>query len=132
MLLRNKDKERLLAIFSIPELPFEVWAYGSRVTGEAHDGSDLDLVIRSHDLQKLPIDALLDIKEKIQQSNIPIVVELFDWARLPQSFQRNIEAQHEVLFSNLSTMVHEKMTEYKKSVKKGKDNPDDADPARPI
>ena len=24
----------------------EVWAYGSRVTGRSHDGSDLDLVLR--------------------------------------------------------------------------------------
>lgn len=103
MLLRNKDKERLLAIFSIPDIPFEVWAYGSRINGAAHDGNDLDLVIRSHDLQKLPIDVLLDIKDKIRQSNIPNVVELFDWSCLPPSFQRNIEVQHEVLFSNLST-----------------------------
>jgi predicted nucleotidyltransferase len=132
MLLRNKDKERLLAIFSIPDIPFEVWAYGSRINGAAHDGSDLDLVIRSHDLQKMPIDILLDIKDKIQQSNIPIVVELFDWSRLPQSFQSNIEVQHEVLFSNLSTMVNEQKADYKKSDEKGTDNPDDADPGGPI
>ena len=112
----------------MPDIPFEVWAYGSRVNGEAHDGSDLDLVIRSHDLQKLPIDVLLDIKDKIQQSNIPIVVELFDWARLPQSFQRNIEDQHEVLYSNLSMLAYEQKVEYKKRVEKKKDNPDDADP----
>ena len=121
MLLKNKDKERLLAIFSMPDIPFEVWAYGSRVNGEAHAGSDLDLVIRSHDLQKLPIDVLLDIKDKIQQSNIPIVVELFDWARLPESFQLNIEAQHEVLFSNLCAIVQEQKAEYKKRVEKGKE-----------
>jgi hypothetical protein len=60
------------------------------------------------------------------------VVELFDWARLPQSFQRNIEAQHELLFSNLSLLVHEQKPGYKKRVEKGKDNPDDADPGRPI
>ena len=129
MLLRNKDKERLLAIFSIPELPFEVWAYGSRVNGEAHDGSDLDLVIRSHNLKKLPIDVLLDLKDKIQQSNIPIVVELFDWTRLPQSFQRNIEAQHEVLYSNFSESVNEQKVEYKKKIEKV-DNPDEAAPPK--
>ena len=122
MLLRNKDKERLVAIFAIPELPFEVWAYGSRVNGDAHEGSNLDLLIRSHDLQKLPIDVLLDLKDKIQQSNIPIVVELFDWARLPQSFHRKIEAQHEVLFSNLYAIVNDQKAEYKKRVEKGNIN----------
>lgn len=77
---------------------FEVWAYGSRVTEEAHEGSDLDLVIVTPTQEKIALDVLLDLKEEIQESNIPIVVELFDWARLPKSFHPNIEAQHEVLF----------------------------------
>ena len=47
MLLREKDKQRLLQIFASVAVPFEVWAYGSRVNGRAHEGSDLDLVIRS-------------------------------------------------------------------------------------
>jgi predicted nucleotidyltransferase len=105
MLLRNKDKQTLLHIFSSLDVPVEVWAYGSRVDGTAHEGSDLDLVMRTSSLQKMPIATFLEIKEKIQQSNIPILVELFDWARLPESFHRNIEAQHEVLFSNLESRV---------------------------
>ena len=80
----------------------EVWAYGSRVNGTAHEGSDLDLVIRSHDLQRLPVGVFLGIKKKIQHSNIPILVDLFDWARLPKSFHHNIEAEHVVLFSNMA------------------------------
>lgn len=31
----------------------EVWAYGSRVNGESHEGSDLDLVLRSSTLEPL-------------------------------------------------------------------------------
>ena len=99
MLLRNKDKERLIAIFETATIPIEVWAYGSRVNGDAHEGSDLDLVIRTPNLEKLPLNIFLDLKEKIQESNIPIVVELFDWTRLPVSFHKNILAKHEVLFS---------------------------------
>lgn len=104
MILRVKDKERLTAIFDTINVPFEVWAYGSRVNGTAHEGSDLDLVIRTPTLEKLPIDRYMDLKEKIQESNIPIVVELFDWARLPESFHKNIEAQHEVLYSNIKRL----------------------------
>ncbi|OYU85259.1 MAG: hypothetical protein CFE24_02865 [Flavobacterium sp. BFFFF2] len=100
MIIREKDKNRLIAIFSKVDTQMEVWAYGSRVNGQAHDGSDLDLVIRTPTSQKLPIDQYLQLIEEIQESNIPIVVELFDWSRLPQSFHKNIEAQHEVLFSN--------------------------------
>lgn len=114
MLLRSKDKQALIEIFSSMEMPVEVWAYGSRVDGTAHSGSDLDLVVRTRDLQKLPIDVLMDMKEKIQYSNIPIVVELFDWARLPEGFQQNIEEQHEVLFADKAVMANEPSVEYKK------------------
>lgn len=100
MLLREKDRNVLLEIFKIVEgASFEVRAYGSRVTGEdAHEGSDLDFVIVAPTQEKIALDVLLDLKEKIQESNIPIVVELFDWVRLPKSFHPNTEAQHEVLF----------------------------------
>jgi len=114
-------RSKLVAIFSLPNLNFEVWAYGSRVSGEAHEGSDLDLVIRSYNLQKFPIDVYLELKDKIQQSTIPIVVELFDWARLPLSFQHNIEARHEVLFSNIIAGVQEPPTGYKAGSESNKD-----------
>jgi predicted nucleotidyltransferase len=105
MLLRDKDKERLLQIFSSVETPMEIWAYGSRVNGSAHSGSDLDLVARSQNLKPLPIDVMVELVETIRESNIPILIELRDWARLPESFHRNIEQQYEVFFSNLSMMV---------------------------
>ena len=40
----------------------EVWAC-SRVTGESHGGSDLDLVLRAPDLRKIPIGRLSDLRE---------------------------------------------------------------------
>ncbi|MDR3365961.1 MAG: nucleotidyltransferase domain-containing protein [Prevotellaceae bacterium] len=101
MLIREKDREALLQIFSAAGLPFEVWAYGSRVDGSAHEGSDLDLVARTGDLKPLPHEAYAELLEKIQDSNIPILVELRDWALLPESFCRSIAQQHEVLYSNL-------------------------------
>ncbi len=115
MILRAKDRETLQAIFDATLLNIEVWAYGSRVSGKAHEGSDLDLVIRTPNLQKLPIDVYINLKEKIQDSNMPIVVELFDWARLPESFHENIEAQHEVLYSNIAAILNEQHAEYKKN-----------------
>jgi uncharacterized protein len=110
ILLRNKDKELLITIFETVALPIEVWAYGSRVNGKAHEGSDLDLVIRTLDLQKLPLDVFLDLEEKIKESNIPIVVELFDWARLPESFHKNILAQHEVLYVTIPKPAYDPTT----------------------
>ncbi len=114
MLLREKDKQTLLQIFSSALLPIEVWAYGSRVNGTAHKGSDLDLVVCSQDRKKLPADVLMELKEKISESNIPIVVELFDLARLPESFRHNIEAKYEILFSSVHTIINEPPADYKK------------------
>lgn len=48
MILKDKDREKLIAIFKKIDLPFEVWAYGSRVEGSAHESSDLDLYICQH------------------------------------------------------------------------------------
>jgi len=100
MLLREKDRQTLLDIFSNIKTPVEIWAYGSRVNGTAHDGSDLDLVMRGSGLMPIPLDVIEEVCEKIKDSNIPILVELRDWARLPTSFHTNIEQQYEVMFDN--------------------------------
>ena len=48
MLLRTKDKDNILYIFKkIFNNAIDIWAYGSRVNGDAHDMSDLDLVLVS-------------------------------------------------------------------------------------
>ena len=75
----------------------EVWAYGSRVTGESHDGSDLDLVLRAPDLQEIPIGRLSDLWEALRESTIPFLVEARDWARLPEGFHGEIERDYVVL-----------------------------------
>lgn len=105
MFLRDKDKQTLINIFSKINMPIEVWAYGSRVNGTAHEGSDLDLVIRTADLTPLPYDEYALLREQITDSNIPILVDLFDWTRLPQSFHQNILEQYEVLFDNRNEFV---------------------------
>ncbi|MDR1141292.1 MAG: nucleotidyltransferase domain-containing protein, partial [Planctomycetaceae bacterium] len=98
MLIREKDHRILLQIFGEITEPVEVLAYGSRVTGDAHDGSDLDLVIRRLDGQPVSTGIFETLIEKIRDSNIPILVDLHDWALLPENFHRQIEKQHEVLF----------------------------------
>jgi len=102
MFLREKYKDNLVRIFSSIDLPIEVWAYGSRVNGKAHEGSDLDLVIRTSDLSPMPLVIFNDLYYKIKNSNIPILADLFDWARLPASFHHNIKKEHKVLYTTLA------------------------------
>ena len=75
----------------------EAWAYGSRVNGRSHDGSDLDLLLRGSGLAIIPADQLADFLEAVQESTIPFLVEARDWARVPEQFHKEIERNHVVL-----------------------------------
>ena len=75
----------------------EAWAYGSRVNGECHPGSDLDLALRTPDLEPIPDAMLRGFSAALEQSNIPILVQAHDWARLPASFHREIERDYVAL-----------------------------------
>ena len=76
----------------LPEV--EVWAYGSRVNGRCHAGSDLDLVIRGPGLQRIPAARLAGFADAVGDSTIPFLVEARDWARLPENFRREIVRIH--------------------------------------
>lgn len=115
MLLREKDRQALISIFESIKSPIEVWAYGSRVNGKAHNGSDLDLVIRTQDLKPLDANEYYTLCEKITDSTIPILVELRDWSLLPITFHKNIETNYCVLYSCLSPIFSETKVIYNKS-----------------
>lgn len=69
----------------------QVWAYGSRVTGGAHEGSDLDIVLRNPTHLSQASAVWCDLQEALRESDLPMLIDLHDWARLPPEFQRNIE-----------------------------------------
>lgn len=75
----------------------EVWAYGSRVNGQSHAASDLDLVLRNPPDLDSPQQHLSDLKEALSDSNIPILIDVLDWARLPESFHAVIEKEYVVV-----------------------------------
>jgi len=94
LLLRDKDKQMLQQLVATYLPTVTVWAYGSRVTGDAHDASDLDIVLRSRDLNPIPRGELNHFLEALRESNLPILVDARDWARLPASFQKEIGNHH--------------------------------------
>ena len=75
----------------------EVWAYGSRVTGGGHAASDLDLVLRNPQNLHEEIGALYKLKAAFSESNLPIRVDVIDWARNPESFRKEIEQANVVV-----------------------------------
>lgn len=98
MLLRQKDKNTIIDIVKQTiHTPTKVLAYGSRVSGEAHDTSDLDLVLVSLDKKKINMSELINFKRHLQNSNIPILTQVLDWQNIPESFHKNILKCHEEL-----------------------------------
>lgn len=77
----------------------EVLAYGSRVTGTCHDGSDLDLVARNRLNPLLPVHNLAEVRDAFSESRLPILVDILDWAQIPDSFRGEIERVGFVVFS---------------------------------
>ena len=69
----------------------QVWAYGSRVKHQAHQGSDLDLVVINPDNPDSPQVSLLGLRAAIEDSRIPILIDVIDWANIPESFQAEIK-----------------------------------------
>ncbi len=73
-----------------------VWAYGSRVTGNAKPYSDLDLVAFSESNQQMHIS---ELREAFEESSLPFRVDLFVWEQMPESFRGNIQACYRVMQS---------------------------------
>ena len=89
LLPRHREQLETLLREHLPDV--EVWAYGSRVNGQSHDGSDLDLVLRGPGLTEIDAGKLADFEDALRDSTIPFLVEARDWARLPERFHREIE-----------------------------------------
>ena len=69
----------------------DVLAFGSRVTGNAKQFSDLDLAILGE--EPIPAAALASLGDALDESNLPFKVDIVDWATTNDSFRRVIERQ---------------------------------------
>ena len=85
---------QIQAILKLNAPEKEVWAYGSRVNGNSHDASDLDLVIRNPENLQEPVDNFAQLKQAFINSDLPFMVDLMDWAYLPESYREEINKRH--------------------------------------
>ena len=90
--LSSEDLSALLALLDryVPEA--EVWAFGSRVQGNARPFSDLDLAI----IQEAPIDVhtKAELRYELSESSLPIKIDLVEWSRTSPAFQEAIQQSH--------------------------------------
>jgi predicted nucleotidyltransferase len=83
------DWELVLCILHEQAPGTEVWAFGSRARRTAKPYSDLDLVLITN--KPLSLAQLACIKDAFDSSDLPIRVDLLDWASASDAFRRIIE-----------------------------------------
>ena len=74
---------------------YEIWAFGSRVTGKAKPYSDLDLAVVSNTPLSLNVSASL--ADDFSESDLPWRVDVVDYATTSMEFRKIIEKQKVVL-----------------------------------
>lgn len=61
----------------------EVWLFGSRATGRAHDGSDLDLLVVG-----AGADGVRLFREGLREGSLPVLSDVHRWEALPEPMRR--------------------------------------------
>jgi len=85
MLINKQDKKILEKILN--NYPYKFYAYGSRVKGTAHKFSDLDICYK----ENISSYILIEIEQKLEESNLSFVVELVNWKYMKKTFQKLIQ-----------------------------------------
>ena len=57
----------------------------------------LDIVLRVPEHDRIPVRRLSALIDALGDSNIPFLVDVRDWSRLPDAFRREIERTYVVL-----------------------------------
>ena len=71
-----------------------IWAYGSRVRRTSRAHSDLDLVVFATPDQQASV---CDLREALDESNLPFLVDLPVWDDLPARFQDFIRQEYFII-----------------------------------
>lgn len=71
----------------------DVWAFGSRVRGHPKPYSDLEAVMGD---QPLPLGVAAELAEAFDASDLPVKVDVVEWASASAAF-REIIARHNVV-----------------------------------
>ena len=89
-----EQRKTIMSLLAMHLPHTQAWAYGSRVRWTARPESDLDLVVFAKPEQARSVS---DLREALEESNLPFRVDLFVWDEVPENFRRGIEREHAVV-----------------------------------
>ena len=96
-MLKAEDRAQVDAILVQVAPGIEIWAYGNRVNGTSYEVSDLDLVLRGANLRHVSVSIVSGLIGAFDESTLPIIVDIHDWARLPPAYREEIERGYYIL-----------------------------------
>ncbi|MHA1540907.1 MAG: nucleotidyltransferase domain-containing protein [Alphaproteobacteria bacterium] len=79
-------------IFSKHFFGKEIWAFGSRIKGTSTKISDLDCVVFNASEEQI-----CNAKEAFEESDIPFVLQILSWEKIPENFKKNIKEKYYIL-----------------------------------
>ena len=82
-----EDKHWKILIDILNRYPYQFYVFGSRIKGTAKKYSDLDLCYK----EEVPYSILSNIKETLEETNLPFSVDFVDWNNCTEDFQKLIE-----------------------------------------
>ncbi len=71
----------------LKKYPYIFYVYGSRAKKKARKNSDLDLCYK----EKIPRKTISDIKDQLEESDLPFKVDVTSWEDMSSTFQKLIE-----------------------------------------
>ena len=95
--MADRDWAEVARILHAQVPSLEVWAFGSRAKRTAKPYSDLDLALITQ--QPLRLEQLADLHDAFATSDLPIRVDVVDWAATSEAFQKIIARDRVVVQS---------------------------------
>ena len=94
--LETEQLETVQRILGLHFEGLEVWAYGSRVTGvDLTPETELELVVITD--SPLSVEDMTAVEKAFADSGLPFRVDVIDWVKLPESIQKHIKKEHDVV-----------------------------------
>jgi hypothetical protein len=93
--IKKQDLEIIETILNQHFPDYNIWAFGSRVSGKAKKYSDIDLLLIGS--KKISFNDIEKAKEDFMESDISIRVDLLDWNSIDENFRKIIQKNYIVI-----------------------------------
>ena len=111
-ILLDDEKQEIIKIVKKCCPQSKLIAFGSRISGTARDGSDLDLAVEFYVNYSRTLNYFNQIKNELSDSSLPYFVDLHSWNELPKNMQDNIlNSSHEILYQGIDRSAIEEITQ---------------------